>query len=684
MPTPLINKIRVQGGTFITFSSSARDISKTFTDDDARFVFSKFVLLDLPDVKTPTNLENNIVWEALGAQYTGTFDIDELNINNNINISTSFQNYVLNLEQLILEGQNNLGRDYNLNLKTTVTERIFWKWLINTNAIRFRKANSAEVTNNLIQYTEEDNSSIYKQVVKYIGDIDLINNVSKAGHSYTEIYINVPTGHGDTPLKLFKTYIDQNYGPGMIWYGSDEYIKGRNELSEHPDGLSLKAFYDYTTNKSYKTNPITNTDYDLVQNNPFTVNFKNIKISQMDSIILNFDATVYKPIIDNPEISSISEFNASNDSNDFSFNTVLVYYDTYSESTPLNRATNLYGVLFLDDYVNQGDGTGVLKRFDKFKPNKITKLNGNAYGLKLNLKFDTSIDNVGVETIINDYNTFSMDLFVDAMNVVKETSDIFEKQIIEIIDIKQKIAQLESFYFSQDDLNIISRRISALETSLNNAKLTYTSTTGLLDLINKNSDNINLILSGQLSNELSYNTDILKSGDGITIDKSDLNSVRVINKTQQYTSFPTCLNVSTEDTSLNNRINTKKNNGKQPLNPLNGNTIKLGKFGNYYKQYNTNSNDFGIETFEDNVIINIDDSEIRWQTGQVFRFVFNDKINLNDFNIIFKTDKNNNKGDGVYGVIIQILPIDILSDRPIIDIICADNKIYKFNIDIIR
>ena len=58
MATPLINALRVQGGTFYTFTSASNDISKTFTDDDARFVFSKFALLDIPDVATPTSNQN--------------------------------------------------------------------------------------------------------------------------------------------------------------------------------------------------------------------------------------------------------------------------------------------------------------------------------------------------------------------------------------------------------------------------------------------------------------------------------------------------------------------------------------------------------------------------------------------------------------------------------------------------
>ena len=73
-----------------------------------------------------------------------------------------------------------------------------------------------------------------------------------------------------------------------------------------------------------------------------------------------------------------------------------------------------------------------MKRFDKFKPNKITKLNGNGYSLKLDLKFDATVSNAGVETIINDYNTFSMDLFIDASTRLQEAAAMFMDTEIDI------------------------------------------------------------------------------------------------------------------------------------------------------------------------------------------------------------------------------------------------------------
>jgi hypothetical protein len=689
MATPLINALRVQGGTFYTFTSASNDISKTFTDDDARFVFSKFALLDIPDVATPSSNENYIVWEALGVLNSpgptsypnSSVPAADINSDNNINLAQSFQNYVLNYEQLILDGSNNLAQAYDMSQKWSTSERLFWKWMANINAMRFRNATAAEstVTN---RFTEEDQSSFYKRVVKYIGDVDIVNSVSRDGHSYSEVYLNVPVTHGNTPLVLFKTYQDSNYAPGRQWSNGNVYIDGRDAGSVHPTGLSLTAYYDNDVIDAYLSSSTFGNPANIALFAASTaLSTKPVLLSRMDGIILDTDADSYKPIVDDPNISLISEFNASDASEDFAFNAALVYYDVYSSSNPMDRARNLYGILVLDDYVNQVSAPSYLKRFDKYKPNKITKLNGNGYGLKLNVKFDTSADNVGVETIINDYNTFSMDLFIDASTRMQEAAEMFLSQNLQIIEIKQQISALQQYYFSQGDITGLSQRLSALESSLNNAQLAFQSSTTLLDLINMNADNINLIVSGNLSTNLTYNTDVLKGGDGILLDKSVPNQVKIINRTQAYNNFMLCGNTS-------NNIETTTSNGQNyaTTNLVDNNILVLGTFTNSFRQTNQNPDPVtGIETFADTVYINIDDKNVRWKNGQMLKFVFNEKINNGGFNIIFRTDSQNVLGNGTYGKIMAIIsPAMLLSDRPIFEIYCTDENQYLFNVDVIR
>jgi hypothetical protein len=686
MATPLINPLRVQGGTFYTFSSAVRDIQKTFTDDDARFVFSKFALLDIPDVATPSlNYENYVVWEGIGASAGGgTSSVPFLSSDNNVNLALSFQNYALNFEEEVLQGTNTLAQAYDPTLLYTTSERIFWRWMTQINALRFRSASASETTISN-QFTEEDPTSYYKRVVKYIGDIDVVNNVSRGGHAYSEIYINVPTTHGGTPLIMWKPYTDPNYAPSRAWDNGNTYIVGRDAGSIHPSGLDMRAFYDNDSATSYTTSNV----FGNVSNWIGTAAVpsgtgKPVKLSSMDGVVINWDPNVYKPIVDDPNISIIAEFNSSDAASDFSFNAALVYYDTYSASSPSNKATNLYGVLILDDYVNQGSGIAYLKRFDKFKPNKITKLNGNGYSLKLDLKFDATVSNAGVETIINDYNTFSMDLFIDASTRLQEAASMFMDTEIDIINMKSRLQALENFYFSQQSLDALNSRMSQLETSLNNAKLAFQSSTTLVDMINQVSNNLNQVITGNLSVNLTYNTDVLGPGDGIQLDKSIPNKVKIINRIQEYNTFTQCKNTSSY-------ITTSTGNGLDLNSLTDNNILVLGQYGNYFKNVNQNPDANGVEIFNDNVYINIEDKTNKWKRGQTLRFVFDGPINMAGYSIFLRTDSENIYGNGIYGKQIGIITPSMLisngsgsNPRPIIEIACTNESLYTFNIDIIR
>lgn len=685
MATPLINALRVQGGTFYTFISSANDISKTFSDDDARFVFSKFVLLDLPDVATPASgrNQNYIVWESIGARANSVLPnsaipASELSSDNNINLAQSFQNYVLNFEQLILDGRNDQNIPYNSKEKYTVSERLFWKWLANINAIRFRSANAAESTPSG-RFVEENQTDDYKRVVKYIGDIDVVNNVSKHGQTYSEIYLNVPSSHGNTPVVLFKTLQDTNYLPGRKWNNNNSsYVDGRNSSSTHPSGLSLTPYWDDTSTKSYWSYGPNFGDITNVSTNVSTTSSpKPVLLSRMDGIVLDMDNNSYAPIAKDPKISLLSEFNTVSAAGDFSFNVALVYYDMYDVSNTANRARNLYGVLILDNFDNNATNS-FIKRFDKYKSNNVTKMNGNGYGLKLNIKFDTSADNVGIETVINEYNTYSMALFSEATSKMQEAANLFINQKVELTDIKTRLDDLENYFYTQDDLKSLSQRITDIEMKINNAMMSFNSTSTLLDLINKNSDNINSILSGKLSNSLSYNTDIISAGFGLILDKSVKNQVTLKNINQSIGNFMICKNSSTY-------LLTTTDNGMNLSSTTSNNILVLGQFNNYFKQKNQNPSSSGVEIFDDNLYITIDDSNVDWSNGQTVKIVFDNPINVNGLNIIFKTDAKNKIGQGAFEKIMAIIkPSQLLSNRPIIEIYCENEKLYTFGVDILR
>jgi hypothetical protein len=477
--TPLIKTPQADGGTFYTFSSSAKDLSRTLNNDDLKLVFSKFVLLNLPDFDrldptTFSNYQNYMQFDTIdGAISNGGLKGDP-----NVNFTESLQNYALNLEELIISDS---GYDNTTNL--TVTERVFFKWLKECGAMRFREASVLEQVSGLTtpRFCEEDEVTSgtrqYRRVVKYIGEIDIVNNVDKAGEAYTELYINVPTEVGRTPTILFDSISDANYQPSLKIQGTSEFILGRNAATIHPQGLDIKAFYDYdqpllgpgpagytdpdanwmqeptppTTTDSYFTEPITFTSvlnaniqkYPADYSSPTGYNGSAYVRSELDGISVDFNPNDYQQIANDSTISSIPQFNGSNLAQSFEFNAVLVYYDMVDLSDSANTTTNLYGLLILDNVTPTTDG-GYIQRYPKYKPNQTTGQNGNSYGFKINLRFDASPGTAGIDTIVNDYNTFSMGLFSDASAQLQASAQIFQRQQLEIADMELRLAAVEN------------------------------------------------------------------------------------------------------------------------------------------------------------------------------------------------------------------------------------------------
>lgn len=677
MATPLINSLRTNGGTFYTFTSATNDISGTFADDDRKFTFSKFALLDLPDVATPSgsNYENYIVWEAIGSVSTGGGTlVPALHADENLNFAESLQNYALNHEQLVLEGLNNLGREYDTTVMASTSERIFWKWLTQLNAIRFRDATAAESVV-ASRYVEFDPTSYYRRVVKYIGDIDIVNNVRKSGQAYSECYMHVPTSHGNTPVVLFKTLSDLNYAPGMQWSNGNQYLEGRDSGSVHPSGLDLRAYYDVAL-PAY-TSATTFGDTTTVAGTAQLGSPKPVYMSSMDGAVLEMNPDAYKAIVDDPAVNLISEFNATDAASNFSFNAILVYYDVYRESDPTDRATNLFGVLVLDDYVNQGGGYAYLKRFDKFKPNKVTKLNGNSYGLKFDIKFDTSIDNAGVEVVINEYNTFSLDLYADTMIRLQESADLFRDNLVEMQRVRERLANLEQIYFTQESLRDMGLRLGELEKALNNAKLSFNSSTTFLDLANKVSDNLQSIIDGQTPLNVRINLSGIKDGPVVKFDRSVPQQVTPQLVLQPY-AVVTCGNTS-------GNLSTAFGNGRDHESLTDGNVIGLGAFCSYFKQRNTNSDpQTGIESFTDDLYVNINDTN-RWKKGQSLRLVFEGPVDLAGHNIVFWTDAADAFGGGAYERQIAVAyAAQVTGTAPILELVCTDESSYTFDINVLR
>lgn len=698
---PMIKTPLSDGGTFYTFSSAARDLTLTRNQGNLELVFSKFALLNIPNfdrlnVNTFSNFQNYMQFNTIdGAIFDGSLKPDP-----NVNLTESLQNYAFNLERLILSSPN-----YDSSSKKSSAERIFFKWLKETGAIRFRDANTLERVSSpsLPAYVEEDTktsgSVIYNRVVKYLGEIDMINNVDKAGEAYTEIYINVPTEVGNTPTVLFNSIQDTNYREGLIIRGRSEFIEGRNSSTIHPQNLSINAYYDYDDSllggnsggysnslanwmnestpainlNSYFTEPVfgdsSNIDITKTPSDYGSpANFAGVayRRSKLDGISVNFNPSDYRQITSNNSINTISQLNGTDLSGNFEFNAVLLYYDLIDSDNPGNIVTNLYGVLFLDNVTPTING-GFIQRFPKFKPNKLTGQNGNSYGFRINLKIDAQPGTTGVSTIINDYNTFSMQLFSEATAQLQESVRIFQRQQSKITQIETQFNEVRQFISTLPESLNIQSRLTQIEKSLTTASndVNYNK---VIDLISKLSDQVTQLVNGRLPVTLQYNTDVLKPLPGFTLDKSVPNVIKIGQTTQRYAfMIPTDHNDLVID--IDNPLNLNLSNGLIQTD--------LRNFSNMLRIRTVNES-------VSNLKIIVDDSTNKFKTGQSIKIVFENDLNLGSFNLNVYTDSLGRINTIPNTYIISSIQGSSLSKRPIIEIICTNADTMTFVTDIIK
>lgn len=704
--TPLIKTPQADGGTFYTFSSSARDLSKTLNNDELKLVFSKFVLLNIPDMDGLPypgfgSNENYMQFDTIdGMIASGGNAADP-----NVNFTQSLQNYALNLEELIIS-----DTDYDNSIQRSVAERVFFKWMKETGAMRFRAATNLEKNPGVSKplFVEEDEqptgNNQYRRVVKYVGDIDIVNNVDKAGEAYTELYINVPTEVGGTPTILFDSISDANYQPSLKIQGTGpnaEYILGRNASTVHPQGLNINAFYDYdepllgggpggysdpnanwmdeptppTTTNSYFTEPITFTNPVSVPirkdpadyNNP--PNFTGVTYirSELDGISVDFTANDYEQIATDPTISTISQFNGTDLASTFEFNAVLVYYDLVDTSNTANTVTNLYGILLVDNITPTTDG-GYIQRYPKYKPNKVTGQNGNSYGFKINLRFDASPGTAGIDTIVNDYNTFSMQLFSEATAQLQESAKIFQTQQLEISKIDQKVQSLENQIGNVSDVTSLQAQINSVQDQLDAANLAFANDTVLLDLIAKNSDEIQALATGNVPITLQYNTDVIRQGTGIKVDTNTPNLVTISLATQEYNFM---IPYNADEVTITT------------ANPLDLNQAIPQVFADLV----TYTNMLRLDTVNQaggDLNIYIDDTDIQWKTGQTLRLTFNNNLNIGSRNIRVWTDAPSRLNNGSFGVSMGVITNSDITEKPIIEFICTEQGTLNFVYDIIK
>lgn len=652
MATPLVRIPQEQGGTLYAFASAARDLTRAYNNPDVNFEFSKFALLNLPPVATPSlGSTNNYIQFSNLFDGSGANNYNDTNPDNaNVHFAQTFQNYALNFEQLVLNDD-----DFDTTLLKSDAEQIMFKWLYEIGAVSWQPATSQQVSTGYSRFLELEDSTQtgteYAQLVKYLGNIDVSNDKNYQGNAYNEIFINVPSVVGHTPEILFKA---GTYNTTSALYVPGDYIVGRAGQN-HPDAnIGMDALSD---------------------SNQGEINFNP---NNQPAYGIEWDAAKYAKIASNPTLDTI--FDYSKLGADFSFNAILVYYDIYSKSTTANKATNLYGILILDNFKEDPNQNGwYIPSLTKYKPNDVTGLNGNAFALKLNIKFNSSLDNVGVEKNINNFSTFSMDIFLDTTSALDQATKLLMNATNNYSAIAQKVTELETLLLTSSQIGDFTGRLNNLETAIEDAKLNYATPSSLLQLIQSTNLRINQLLDGTVPSAVQYNIDVIKSGNGAEVDKSTPGFVTIKNKVYGYELIDAYNYDITNSSWLNWSLGTKiEFSNKFNLTTASSTSIWM-RFKNYTNRVNLWID--STSTLSSNINIYLDDSIIPWKTGQVLKMNFKNSLQLNGQTIKLFTNKNTITGWTQVGTIYES---DLVSSKPYIELICTDETNKTFEIDILR
>jgi hypothetical protein len=435
--TPFVKRMRTTGGTIYTFSSAVEDIGLNINERNNVVKISHFALLNIPKINEPDNIPENRFnvlaipsafeyWKTQGSIKDGRVIVGE-----------SFQNYALNFESNLLNQDS-----YDSTLSKTVSERVFWKWMKETGAIRW-----ANPSNGYWMEAEDSDGSLgYNTVVKYFGLVSAGNVRSDSFGTYNETYVLVPTSHGQME-PYYEQVLDNNYKPGIVIGNLGENILGREGWTKpHPDALSFLGYYDYvdSSTKVWNSGPynmsvngvpggwysaeginpipgienyyftdapiVLSGDYDAsirYDNGGDVVEFKR---SKLDCVSLVLDLNKLKGIYGNdPDIRSFDDLATGNYAvNDtFEFNAVMIYYSIYNSVQDTILATNLLGILFLDapsgntQVIGNGAPGILLPSLEKIQSGPSGF--GTSYALRLNIKSDNMVDDTAA-TIV-DYAT---------------------------------------------------------------------------------------------------------------------------------------------------------------------------------------------------------------------------------------------------------------------------------------
>lgn len=614
--------------------------------DNTNIVFQIQLTLDNDEVKTTRDLTYNIDYVGSAVEkglYLEQFEGYKFQSNDyNISMAEHFQNYILNFESVILN-----EKDFDSDILRTPSERLFFNWLRKVGGIRFIESNKNQdhklYIENVSSYGENTNQYL-DRTVQYLGSIDAINQVDVNGDTFGEVYLYIPGSVGATPTINFRAITDNNYKNDIYKYGSEKIVGRENFKDEDKpiDDIRLDAIYDGDEGGNY-----------YLGDEGYCIDFSN------------FD--------------NIEKMNSESYHN-FEFNCILIYYDlikTNIEGEP-EYATNLYGVLFLDNFKPDNISTTdkYLAHIDSLPKFRSSELDdGNAFALKLDLKIDTAPTTTMSRVPIcgctcnstgdiysdpNDSKGFA--LYSSALEQLHKCIDIFYTQQNEIYSLQDRIDKLESIILTLTDVSKIQNELDEINTRLNLNEIVDTQS--IMNIVTDNTQKLNDIINGKYSTKLAFDTSTLKVGSGLNTINDD-NNITIVNTQQDYKYIG--------KVSLNDGDNIPDESKENYIYMFNNIVnIKLMDFTNLVLLSENESDESDISLTEQ-LIFNIDTTDVQWKKGQSFKFIIYDDFKFNK--IKHERLKIQTTIEGVNIIIKEFTKSDIqrLKSKSEIEIVCIDN-----------
>lgn len=400
---PILSKLKVSGGTFYTLSSTVNDFSYIFSDSSVRIAPSKFVAMKLPDWQNTTG--QRLFRDNNDVGLPSITDPNEV-------LPKVLQNYTENLIQYA----ESLRTDNDLS---NYAESAWWKTLRMLGGVGFEPTSETIIENGVQKtlYTETLENNDYENIVKFVGDVNLLNHVKSDGNEFVEMFVNIPTEQGKMQGVKFKQGNVSQSVSLLPDGGGTEHTTGLKRQFDNGE-QNAKAIYDNETTRQYSVG------------------------TQLDDLGVHFD--------------DILEDQTRHKKGDFEFNAIALYYDIFDKDDETTKRTNLYGILFVEDFNSITAGVGELPLLKKYQPSAESA--GNGYSFRMNLKFSDSSNQVTSEISINDYSTVSMELYLDALGRLTKMTDRVENMFEIVTKVKQENDRLKTTIMQQD------RVLEAVET----------------------------------------------------------------------------------------------------------------------------------------------------------------------------------------------------------------------------